>query len=554
MKKIIPLIIILVFVVLGLFFWQTSKVEKQKNYVLSEEEIEKLNHFEPTEKPKNSEYAFRVSSAPGVYPKFLGGIFSKRPREVKGGEKIWAKIKIEDPAGLAEVKFKIIARPDFEKEMFMSYDEKESVWQAEIVLPKEIEEIVWTNFLVKNKEGREDKLELDWAPQNTCPLWIGNLTLTQSCSLITDSQSPERGLVIGTETGRLVIGSATVNLSGWVNPLNLQEKKPAYLIFATKGTNKGVDLTGTGKIVFGPYTTNPSILIGWNRPDSINGMPAKICVRDSDSDKYLGNFEIAGRYPLDTDCLQLGTGYREADTLNYPNYTGPIQRGDCDDSNASVIPNSCHPSIARQKCDPNLSGNWVTSCGDGIRNCGEVCEGNDPTPPFGICSYPGTQTCVSGFCRAGTPCTVSNCSSGHCACENRCCPYSDYYYCTGTGRCCNCDPNNPSECPIPHCVDLSTEVCSSPTCPSGYQCCGGVCCSSTISCDQPPCLTGGTFWGTCRSSVSYLPDFQIAGAYSHPRCDSCKVGDSRSCIFYRAVQKTCSMCDWQLDCGPGTPE
>jgi len=115
---------------------------------------------------KEEEYGFNVSSAAGVYPKFISGKFSKRPPEVKGGENFNASIKAEDPDGISTVKLTLVGQEDSLKEEIqlelVEGDEFSGVWQGSLIIPDEWTKISWTNFYTQNKLGETEDLNLRW--------------------------------------------------------------------------------------------------------------------------------------------------------------------------------------------------------------------------------------------------------------------------------------------------------------------------------------------------------------------------------------------------------
>ena len=121
-----------------------------------------------TNKQSSEEYGFHVSSASGVYPKFISGKFSKRPPEVQKGENLTISIKVEDPDGISTVKLVIVGQEEtLKKEINLELvegDELSGVWQGSLIIPKEWTKISWTNFYTKNKSGKEEDLNLRWQP------------------------------------------------------------------------------------------------------------------------------------------------------------------------------------------------------------------------------------------------------------------------------------------------------------------------------------------------------------------------------------------------------
>ncbi|MCD6500657.1 hypothetical protein J7K42_01400 [bacterium] len=161
-KKILPLFIIGCFCLVGVII-AVSYIYFQKGKEIS------LQEQRQEQKPSSGwvgEYTFNVASASGVYPKFISGKFSKRPKDVKGGEPLTASIKVEDPEGISEVKLVIIGQEEsLEQEITLELidgDQFSGVWQGDLTVLEGITKISWTNFFVKNKLGKKDNLNLKW--------------------------------------------------------------------------------------------------------------------------------------------------------------------------------------------------------------------------------------------------------------------------------------------------------------------------------------------------------------------------------------------------------
>ncbi|MBA7495917.1 hypothetical protein ES702_06513 [subsurface metagenome] len=298
------IIILVICVAIGGFFWYISEKErkeiaefKEGEEISKEEEyIEKKEEYPllPLEEellpypkyPWIGEYPFRVSSGKGIYPKFKSGKFSKRPMDFVVGEdkKLEASIKVEDPDGVSKVKLVVIGyKEDLEEEIEFKLsdgDSKSGTWSGTLAIPEEMKRIFWTNFYTESKSGKTEDLHLDWRPGATCAFKKGNITTFGSggCNVASDE-------VVGSETGEITV-AGDVNLTG-------TEGHPAYMIFGTKVTFSG------GRIVFSAHQGGKAtaILIKAGRTDSFFGWAAHIYVRDVDDDGFWDNTIISGKHP-----------------------------------------------------------------------------------------------------------------------------------------------------------------------------------------------------------------------------------------------------------------
>ena len=121
---------------------------------------------EETNQQLSEEYGFHVSSAAGLYPKFISGKFSKRPAEIKTGETLTTSIKVEDLDGISAAKLTVIGQEETLKQEInlelVEGDEFSGVWQGSFTISKEWTKISWTNFYIQSKSGKENKAELKW--------------------------------------------------------------------------------------------------------------------------------------------------------------------------------------------------------------------------------------------------------------------------------------------------------------------------------------------------------------------------------------------------------
>lgn len=80
-------------------------------------------------------------------------------------------------------------------------------------------------------------------------------------------------------------------------------------------------------------------------------------------------------------------------------------------------PGVCHPTTPKQKCGSTCTA-WVSSCGDGVVNCGEDCEPGQTAPCTDANGDAGTKTCTAS-CGWGS-CVLSCNTNTDCG-ANRCC-------------------------------------------------------------------------------------------------------------------------------------
>jgi Na+-transporting methylmalonyl-CoA/oxaloacetate decarboxylase gamma subunit len=167
-NNIFIVLIILIFIIIACFVFLNKEEEKEKapnegdQYfeVLDQEDINDLTEEEKQQALEGVVQTFKVSSAKGVYPKFISGQI-KPGQPVKGMDQE-ILIKIEDPTGLKEVKLEIRSESGEEliEELDLELVEGDSfrgdwrgVWQ-----PHDFERVIRWVFKVENNEGKTDDL------------------------------------------------------------------------------------------------------------------------------------------------------------------------------------------------------------------------------------------------------------------------------------------------------------------------------------------------------------------------------------------------------------
>lgn len=139
---------------------ETPNKGEQSFEVLNQEDVNDLNEEEKEENIEGSVQNFKVSSAKGVYPKFISGrIIPAKPIKDMDQEIF---IKIEDPVGIKEVSLEIKDEygknllDEFEMEIFEG-DSFRGEWRA-VWQPHDFEDVIRWVFKVENNEGETDDL------------------------------------------------------------------------------------------------------------------------------------------------------------------------------------------------------------------------------------------------------------------------------------------------------------------------------------------------------------------------------------------------------------
>ncbi|MDD5172897.1 MAG: Ig-like domain-containing protein [Patescibacteria group bacterium] len=112
----------------------------------------------------------------------------------------------------------------------------------------------------------------------------------------------------------------------------------------------------------------------------------------------------------------------------------------CSYNNQCYAPGNCHPVTPQQKCS---NGKWVSSCGDGAVNCGEICDGQTNVP-CGNCNL-GLRDCFScswGLCQGGGACvpgeTEAEAKTCRCKICNSNCEWNSESMCQSGDSCTGC--------------------------------------------------------------------------------------------------------------------
>jgi len=342
---------------------QQEEASQEQTAAESEEEIPLPEYIEEGEAP------FRVSGGK-VYPKFKSGKWSKRPDFIVGGvdSELEAEIKVEDPDGVTRVWLVLIGhKDDLRKEIELKLtdgDSKLGTWSAKFDIPEEMKRIYWTKFYAKNNKGKEELLDLDWRPGNTCPISpTGNMTFG-SCTVSSDETA-------GTENGQITV-TGTVNLSGTAG-------HPAYMIFWTKVVFSG------GKVVL--YGSTSSIIIKKGRTDSVHSKAAALCA-----------YPAAGYA-----CSAL----QDCDYLNYyyqsPSGDSPTGTDNCYYRNYADRYRYCSAgSCAALSCS-SYANNYQYGCGTCKYIASSTCTGGTKgsCTNYGAVTGGGTSCGTNKYCRAG---------------------------------------------------------------------------------------------------------------------------------------------------------
>jgi len=165
MKKLIYIILILVIVCICFWLILIKPSEEQKQSEILSRRLElrlKQKSFE-IDLNKNNETrvgAFKISSAPNFYPKFISGLTN--PKKPKIGEEQYISIKMRDPRGIKSVVLEIqdnkgkatIETLNLE---LIQGDEKEGVW-AGVWHVHDVENYFRAVFIAENINEEIDDL------------------------------------------------------------------------------------------------------------------------------------------------------------------------------------------------------------------------------------------------------------------------------------------------------------------------------------------------------------------------------------------------------------
>lgn len=164
----IILIILILILVIGYFVFSKQEKEEVKTpnednqdfEVLDQEDINDLTEEEKQENLEGSVQNFKVSSAKGIYPKFISGQLKPAKPTKDMDQEIF--IKIEDPVGVKEVILEIkdeygenlLERVEMEIAEGDSFrGDWRGVWQ-----PHDFEDVIRWEFKAENNEGKTDDL------------------------------------------------------------------------------------------------------------------------------------------------------------------------------------------------------------------------------------------------------------------------------------------------------------------------------------------------------------------------------------------------------------
>lgn len=357
-RKILPIILVICLVGLGVYFYLSSEGNKETKEVFMED----------------GEYSFRVSSAEGVYPKFISGKFSKRPMDVIAGvdKELEASIDVEDPDGISRVWLMVVGpKEDFKQEINLELSEGDlysGTWLVKFEVPENMGRIFWTNFYVENKKGRKNDLSLDWRPGATCPVSTSGNHTFGNCNCA-------GGEVVGTNNGQITV-TGTVNLSG-------VSGSPAYMIYGTKVIFSG------GKIVFSAHVSGKAtaILIKKGNIDSVKNKAAAICA-------YYDNIKC------NPDASKYCSG------TNGPTATSYVKHHyyRCSSGSCSTLTATDDTCATCKYCQSGSCSNYSSgeSCGTckycQSGGCVNVPKGQDPN------NQCGASGCYTGYCNGSAAC------------------------------------------------------------------------------------------------------------------------------------------------------
>ena len=202
-------------------------------------------------------------------------------------------------------------------------------------------------------------------------------------------------------------------------------------------------------------------------------------------------------------------------------------------SSVCILPQCCKENscVAEGTCwDENIcsAGEWATHCGDGKKNCEEVCNSDsDCNSPPDSC-YKSSGTCASdcGSCSYGSPtCDGTTCSVGS---SDYC---SDCTHC-GDGKC-NCGET------FSTCINDCGDRCNSNSdCNDNNVCTNDWCESPTASnsvCHND--AVSGTDCGDCKECKSGVCTYLCKGTPSNCGCVNDKCEDC--CLEHSYVDRKC---------------